>query len=55
MDAKERQAVLFRVSKKGETGKHVDVEQEIELNLKEAEAAWPDFKVCYETFKNTIV
>lgn len=37
--------------KKGETGKGVNAEHEIELDLEAAEVAWPNFRVFYETFR----
>ena len=38
--------------KKGETGKDVDGKHEILLDIEAAEAAWPDFKIFYKTFKD---
>ena len=51
MDAEERQAVLYTLSEKRETGKQITEEHGIELDLEAAEAAWPNFKVFYDTFK----
>ena len=42
----------YSLYQKNVTGKGVEPDDEIELDLEAAQAAWPNFKVFYETFKD---
>ena len=42
----------YSLYQKKVTGKGVEPDDEIELDLEAAQAAWPNFKVFYETFKD---
>ena len=42
----------YSLYQKKVTGKGVELEDKIELDLEAAQAAWPNFKVLYDTFKD---